>query len=101
LIGTGHTSWLDVWTVVMATASMDGPLGRALRGHSWTETTYLLAAIVDLLAVANWQRAGRKSAPKPRPVPRPGDKQREQRYGADPIRVADFDTWWSAPPNRT
>lgn len=37
----------------------------------WTTTDYLLAATVDTLASANWQRGGGKGA-KPKPIPRPG-----------------------------
>ncbi len=32
----------------------------------------MTAAVVDHLAVANWQRAGDKRATRPTPVPRPG-----------------------------
>lgn len=38
----------------------------------WTTADYMLAAVIDLLAGANWQRAGKKNAPRPKPVPRPG-----------------------------
>jgi hypothetical protein len=31
----------------------------------------LVAAAVDVLQVANWQRAGKRSAPRPKPVRRP------------------------------
>lgn len=41
----------------------------------WTVTDWLLAAVVDHVAVANWQRANHGAKhpnPAPRPVPRPG-----------------------------
>lgn len=37
----------------------------------------MLATVIDLLAGANWQRAGKKGAPRPKPVPRPGDVDRD------------------------
>jgi arginase family enzyme len=33
----------------------------------------MLAAVIDILQMSNWQRAGKKSAPKPKPLRRPGD----------------------------
>lgn len=36
----------------------------------WDTIEHLLAAVVDLLAAANWQRGGGKGQ-KPKPVPRP------------------------------
>lgn len=54
---------------------------RALGGPSfeWTATQYLLASILDVLAVANWQRSGGK-AHRPKPLERPG-QQTKKRYG--------------------
>lgn len=42
----------------------------------WGPTEYLLARAVDLLAAGNWQRAGSKKNPRPKPIPRPGDRVR-------------------------
>jgi len=47
-----------------------------------------LAAVVDILQLANWQRAGKKSNPRPKPLKRPGDKNRVGTVGRS---VADFD----------
>jgi hypothetical protein len=38
----------------------------------WGLVEHLLAAAVDALNGANWQRAGRRGAPRPKPVQRPG-----------------------------
>lgn len=38
----------------------------------WGTTEHLLALIVDVLQIANWQRAGDKRAKRPEPLPRPG-----------------------------
>lgn len=37
----------------------------------WGLTDHLLAAVLDSLRAANWQRSGGKG-PKPKPIPRPG-----------------------------
>lgn len=52
----------------------------------WGDAEYLLAAIVDLLQGANWQRgnAGVKHpSAKPKPIPRPGERRKSAgtRYG--------------------
>lgn len=65
---------------------------------SGTVTADLLAHVVDLLAAANWQRQGKKTAAKPKPLPRPGRAPADgQRYGSAPIPVGDFDDWWNNP----
>jgi hypothetical protein len=52
----------------------------AVLGHSpWSASEHLLAAVVDVLAAANWQRAqaaSKKAIPRPEPIPRPGAQQR-------------------------
>jgi hypothetical protein len=46
----------------------------------WRINDYLLAAVVDTLAVANWQRGGGKGR-RPKPLPRPGAAETGTRYG--------------------
>jgi len=55
-------------------------------GHRlWTPDTYLLAAAVDVLQVANWQRSedGQKGRNKPKPVQRPQDIKAAQDKAED------------------
>lgn len=90
-LGTERLTWNDL----RAIASQAGPrsaIGRAL-SEGWEVTDYLLAIIADHLAMANWQRQGKRGVPKPRPIPRPGDN-RTERFGSDPIAIAEFDDWW-------
>lgn len=54
----------------------------------------LTANVVDLLAAGNWQRQGKKSAPRPKRVKRPGQDNGEKKFGRAPIPVKDFDDWW-------
>lgn len=42
----------------------------------WNLQAHLLAIVIDLLAGANWQRAGNPQSPKPKPMPRPGSNDR-------------------------
>lgn len=62
-------------------------------GGGWSVTDYLLAIVADHLAMANWQRQGKKGAPKPKPIPRPGDNN-SAKYGEDPIPISEFNDWW-------
>jgi hypothetical protein len=73
-------------------------LSEAVHGHPlWSQDTHLLAGAVDALQIANWQRPGKRSAPKPKPVERPGEKAaRSKTLGADPIPVSEFNDWWNA-----
>lgn len=41
----------------------------------WGPSDWLLADIFDVLAAANWQRAGDKNRSRPKPYPRPRSKQ--------------------------
>lgn len=59
----------------------------------WGVVEHLLAGAVDALNVANWQRVGKKNAPRPKPVKRPGLKK-EQRLGRGGIPASDFKAWW-------
>ena len=65
----------------------------------WVLVPMLLAFIGDRLAEGNWQRQGKKSAKKPKPIPRPGigDDSRAKRFGTARHTVAEMrlilDTW--------
>jgi hypothetical protein len=59
-----------------------------LHGETWTRTEHLLAAAVDVLNAANWQRGGGKG-PRPKPLPRPGVEDREVRRFGTPVRTID------------
>lgn len=43
-------------------------LHRLLAGDDWALTDHLLALVHDQLALANWQRGGKKRGPKPKPI---------------------------------
>lgn len=59
-------------------------------------TAQLLALIGDMLAEANWQRAGRKTAPHPKPIKRPGVDDGTQSFGKEPIPISKFNDWWES-----
>lgn len=80
---------------------VDAACRRALdAGAGWGLTEHLLAANLDTLRGANWQRSGGKGA-RPKPVPRPGAGPRTEVHGrtdADPGRVADYLARFAPPP---
>lgn len=66
-------------------------------GERWELTDTLLAHIADLLAGANWQRAGNKNAPRPKPIPRPGVKPHgEKRLGTASMSIDEWRTRYAA-----
>lgn len=98
-LATDRLTWRDLY-VVIHRSGPGSALARELQPElsAWASGLVLadlLAHAVDLLAGGNWQRAGKKTAPKPKPIPRPGRKSEAQKYGSKPIPVKDFDDWWN------
>lgn len=52
---------------------------RSLTGDDWTMTDHLLAAVIDTLQAANWQRTDGKGQ-VPKPIPRPGAKSSQTHH---------------------
>lgn len=72
-LGSDALTWSDLATLLYYPRER-GPLYRAILGDraDWDHHTQLLAHVIDLLAAANWQRAGGKEQDRPEPYPRPG-----------------------------
>ncbi|MGV3564224.1 MAG: hypothetical protein ACO1ON_13180 [Nocardioides sp.] len=93
-LGTERLSWRDL-LVIIRQSPRTSAYARAIHGDEalWGLSDHLLAEVVDALAWANWQRAGQRYAPKPKPIPRPGRKGKTQRVGSEPLPIAELDTW--------
>lgn len=74
----------------------DSKLGQLAHGGVWSTEAQLLAEIADALNMANWQRAGRRSAPRPKRIPRPWEKPKSTTVGKDAIPISQFDDWWES-----
>jgi len=62
----------------------------------WSPESYILAIVVDHLALANWQRGGGKGK-KPKPLQRPGEVESKQEIKLDRFDTpAAFDAWHEA-----
>jgi hypothetical protein len=71
-LGTPGFSWVDLRAFVRH-APRTSAYFRAVHGElaDWDLQAQLTAQVIDLLQSGNWQRAGKKNAPKPKPFPRP------------------------------
>jgi len=76
-LGSSGFSWLDLLAYTRH-APHTSALARAVHGEAaaWGATEHLLANVIDLLAIANWQRGGKKAGPRPKPIQRPGARKR-------------------------
>lgn len=97
LLGTEAFTWYDLAAFVKhVQTEPSSKLARELHGEVWTIEAQLLASIADTLASANWQRAGKRSAPRPKPIPRPWEKAKSTGFGKAPIPISAFNDWWDS-----
>jgi hypothetical protein len=96
-LGTEALSWYDL-LVMLQYMQQDhsSALATEIHGAHWSVDAQLLAVVSDALAIANWQRAGRKHAPRPKPIQRPWDKPKTQSLGRDAIPISKFEDWWDS-----
>lgn len=100
-IGSPRLPWTDlIVTVRMIQREHASALATELHGVRWSIEAQLLADVVDLLAIANWQRGGKKHAPRPKPVERPWRKPKAQKLGSKPIPISQFNDWWESKSRR-
>lgn len=66
--------------VLLRQLPTDSAFARSVAGldAEWTLSRQLLAHVCDLLAMANWQRGGDKTAKRPSPIERPGVVEKSQ-----------------------
>lgn len=96
-MSTPALSWLDLLIFVrVVQKEPSSALATELHGPAWTIEAQLLAEAVDALNMANWQRAGRRHAPRPKRLPRPWEKPKTTTLGADPIPISKFNDWWDS-----
>lgn len=98
-LGTPALSWRDLFVIVRHSGPTSA-LIRALQPDlaAWASGAVLadlMATVADLLAAGNWQRQGKRSAPKPKRIKRPGQDNGDKKFGRAPIAVKDFDDWWN------
>lgn len=69
-------TWRDLYVIVKQSPP-DSAIYRSTAGpdHAWGLQEHLLAGVFDLLAAANWQRAGDEKAKRPERLERPGVKK--------------------------
>lgn len=97
LLGSEAFSWYDL-AVIFKHLQNDpsSALSTELHGVRWSIEAQLTAVVADHLAFANWQRAGRRSAQKPKRIPRPWEKPKATSLGEGAIPIANFNDWWDS-----
>ena len=96
-LGTELLSWRDL-LVIVNQQPPGSAIDRAMHPDNagWGMSEMLLAAAVDALNVANWQRGGGHQRDYPKPIPRPGVKPNEARIGGEAVpmdEMAKFLGW--------
>lgn len=96
-LGSEAFSWYDLAAFYKhIQADSQSALSRELHGPVWTMEAQLIALVADHLAMANWQRAGRKHSPKPQRIPRPWEQTKSTALGKDAIPISEFEDWWAS-----
>lgn len=92
-LGTPRFTWHDL-AVIVKHLPRTSALVRELDGddHIWGLTEQLLAAAVDELRGANWQRGPAKKKDRPKPIPRPGVEQNKT-FGKDAVSMVEMADW--------
>lgn len=92
-VGSEEFTWGDLLTIVRHSPHSSA-LYRAMNPDEteWGLTEHLLAYVVDLSAVANWQRAQGKKKDYPKPIPRPGIEV-DKKFGKEAISMDDMKAW--------
>ena len=62
----------------------------------WERYELTIERIGDMIAEGNWQRAGRKNSPHPKPIKRPGVDSGDKTFGSEPIPISQFNDWWES-----
>lgn len=87
-LGTERVTWRRLKALI-GQLPRGSATARSMHGAAadWGPVEHLAAVQADLLAAANWQRAGKKNAPRPKPIPRPGIKPAGERHRGTPRPV--------------
>lgn len=64
----------------------------------WGTVEELLALVVEALWDANWQRQGKRTATRPKPIQRPGQSAPAgvKHYGGEGMSIDEFEQRWAA-----
>ena len=86
---------MHITAAICANMPPDSATVREL-GEGWDMHAHLLAAVIDKLAEANWQRTtdGSKGHHHPKPIPRPGvEDKKTQKVGNGSMSLKEAKAW--------
>lgn len=97
-LGTDVLPWWRL-AAILQNLPLSSATARAVHGEKteWSAAEHLLASILDVLQVANWQRGGGKGS-RPQPTKRPGvaDGQDRRKFGTARMTLAEARRRWSS-----
>lgn len=87
-------TWRDLLVIVQQ-APPTSAVYRAVAGEEWRWglQEQLLAAAVDALNGANWQRGQGKEQDRPKPIPRPGVEPDAKQFGKGALPIDEMADW--------
>lgn len=96
-LGTRRLSWRDLWVVVRQAPRSSAIVLATDPDSRWGLPEQLLAAAVDALRAANWQRGRARRHEYPKPIPRPGVEPESKTFGGEALPVDEMNEWlgWS------
>lgn len=91
-------TWRDLWVLTRHWRVTPGfALCSSIKGADlWPQHEQILMELVDQMNVLIYLTKRDKHAKKPKRMKRPWEKGDEQKFGADPIPISEFDDWWDA-----
>lgn len=89
-LAVGRLTWRQL-SVYLAGLPRESATAREVGGPDleWGLTEHLLAFVGDGIQIGNWQRAARKGSKPPKPITRPGVRDRDKKQGKTTLSPAD------------
>lgn len=82
-LGTKRLTWRRLRLLIDQLPRDSATVRKLNPDAEWTLNAHLLALLVDVANLANWQRMGDKNAERPKPIERPGNRPARSRLSVE------------------